>query len=95
MASNENEWVSVEPEIWKPEKEGDSVEGVLILKREKSGKFNKESYYIENKDRSYLVFGTTVLENRMRLVNVGDVVRIVFEGVKKNQRDEDMCCIAI
>ena len=85
----QNEWVSVEPEIWKPEQAGDSIEGVLIYKRERGGKFNKESYYLENSGKSFMVFGTTVLENRMKLVDVGDFIKIEYKGLEKNKRNED------
>ncbi len=85
----QNEWVFEEPEIWKPEQAGDSIEGVLIYKRDKGGKFNNESYYIENSGKSFIIFGTAVLENRMKLVNVGDIVKIEYKGTEKNKRNED------
>ena len=95
METQEMEWKSVEPEVWKYEKEGDSIEGVLIDKREKGGKYNNESYYLENRNKSWVVFGTTVLENRMKLVHVGDVVKIVYKGIQKNKRDEDTKIFAV
>ena len=78
---NENNWVKVEPEIWKFENKGDSIEGAVVMRRADGGNYNNESYVIENSNESFVVFGTTVLENKMKLVNLGDVVRIVYEGV--------------
>ena len=84
------DWVSVQSEIWKPEEAGDFIKGVLTSKEKSSGKYESEAYYIENNGKTLLVFGTTVLESRMRLVQVGDVVKIVYKGIEKNKRDEDM-----
>ena len=67
----------------------------MIDKREKGGKYNNESYYLENRNKNWVVFGTTVLENRMKLVNVGDVVKIVYKGIQKNKRNEDTKMFAV
>ena len=85
----QNEWVSVEPEIWKPEQPGEAIEGYLVRKRERGGKYNKETFYIKNENQSFVVFGTAVLENRMKMVDVDDYVKIVYKGIEKNKRDED------
>ena len=89
MASKVETWISVQPEVWKPEQEEDSIEGVLVLRSEHSGRYDSEAYYIENKSRTVVVFGTTVLEARMRLMKIGDVVKIVYKGIEKNSRNED------
>jgi len=86
----QDEWVSTEPQIWKEEEKGDTIEGKLVGKREKGGKYGNASYLIENDEGVRVVFGTTVLENRMEAVNIGDIVRIVFKGMAKNKRDEDI-----
>ena len=61
----QDEWVSTEPQIWKEEEKGDTIEGKLVGKREKGGKYGNASYLIENDEGVRVVFGTTVLENRM------------------------------
>lgn len=85
----ESEWISTDPRIWKPENDGDALTGKLLQKRERGGKYQSESYVIENHEAMYIVFGTAVLEDRMKNVSVGDIVRIVYKGVEKNKRDED------
>ena len=43
-------WKTIEPGVWKPEKEGDSIEGVLVNKvpKDETAGFSAR-YYIENK----------------------------------------------
>ena len=85
----QDEWVSTEPQIWKEEEKGDTIEGKLVGKREKGGKYGNASYLIENDEGVHVVFGTTVLEDRMRAVKTGDMIRIVFKGTEKNKRSEN------
>ena len=63
--------------------------GKLLQKRPKGGKYQSESYVVENHKALYIVFGTAVLEDRMKNVSIGDIVRIEYKGTKKNKRDED------
>ena len=85
----QNEWISVEPEIWKPKQPEEAIEGYLVRKREKGGKYNKETYYIKHDSQSFVVFGTAVLENRMEMVEVDDYIKIVYRSTEKNKRNED------
>ena len=55
-----------------------------------SGDYDSESYSIETKTGFKLVWGTTVLANRMKLVKVGDYIRITFKGMQKNKRGQDL-----
>ena len=83
------EFEEVNPTVWKPEEVGDSVEGVLVNK-EPSPKYDNQIYHLETKDKGQLVvFGTTVLDNRMAYVEVGEVVRITYKGTEKNKKDQD------
>lgn len=85
----QEEWTSTDPKPWKPEDEGDSIQGKLLRKREKSGKYDGEAYTIESDDGLYVVFGTTVLEDRMKLVQPGDLVKIVYKGTTKSDKGND------
>ena len=84
------DWVSVQADVWKPEQAEDCIQGVLVAREKSSGKYESEAYYIENNGKTLVVFGTTVLESRMKLVQVGDVVKIFYKGMGKNKRHEDM-----
>lgn len=76
MAFKENE-----PGFWKPENENDSVEGVL-LKIENNVGANKSMLYTIEKDNKPLnIWGSTVLDQRMVGVKVGEVIRITYKGL--------------
>ncbi len=78
------EWKTIEPKMWKPAKDGDSIEGVLVNKEpaDKSRELSAR-YKVENQDGIFLVWGCTTLDDRLQHVNVGDKVRITFVE-KKN-----------
>ena len=83
-------WVSTQAKIWKENGAGDAIEGKLIDRRENGGKYGNESYTLENDDGVFIVFGTTVLEDRMKSIAIDDLIRIVFKGIEKNKRDENI-----
>lgn len=84
-------WESIEPGIWKPEKEGDMIEGILVKVDEKSGKYESPAYHIETANGEHkTVFGSTVLNNRMSYVNPGDRLRIIFKRLEKNSKNQDV-----
>lgn len=82
----------VNADVWKPTKEGDSIEGILIHKEpaDKSRQMSAR-YKIEVHPNVFkLVWGSTILDDRMQVVNVGDKIRITFKGKKKNQKKQDV-----
>lgn len=83
------EWNEVQPNVWKPTKEGDFIFGVLISKEEK-GSFESTAYNIENPEGQHLVWGSTVLDDRMKFINVGDYVKIEYKGLEKNKKGQDV-----
>ena len=80
----------VEPGIWKYENEGDSIFGVLI-NTEPKDEANELSakYYIETVTGMMMVWGSAVLDDRMKLVKIGTPVRITYNGTKKNAKGRD------
>jgi len=85
----EEGWERISPNVWKPEGAGDFIEGVLVDKR-KTGDFDSESYSIETKEGFKLVWGTTILSNRMKLINVGDHIRIIYKGTETNKKGQPL-----
>lgn len=84
------EWKTIEPEVWKAENSGDSIEGILINKRP-SPKYDNKIYNIETANgEQKVVFGTTVLDDRMDYVEIGTRVRITYKGTEKNKKDQDV-----
>ena len=85
----ESDWKKIEPNIWKPEKDGDEITGILISK-DPSDKFKNINYHIETLEHEQkMIYGTTVLNDRMKFVNVGETIKIVFKGIVKNQKKQD------
>lgn len=83
-------WVEVNPGIWKPERAEDAIEGVLIAKETK-GSFDSMAYTLELKPGDFMiVWGCAVLDERMKCVNVGQRVRIVYKGKELNKRDQEV-----
>ena len=89
MEETNTQWEAVEPGIWKPEQEEDQIEGVLINKKENVGINESNAYYIENNDGMHMIWGSTVLDDRMSIISVGDTIRITYKGTRKNKRNQD------
>jgi hypothetical protein len=84
-------WKTIEPSIWKPEKEGDHIIGILISKAPKDENAGYSArYYIDNIEGMLLVWGSAVLDDRMQYVKLGDRIRITFEGKTKNKRNQSV-----
>ena len=76
---------TIEPSIWKPEKEGDSVEGVLKRKDENVGRHQSRTYHLETEIKQIMVWGSTILDERMIHVDIDDYCKITFKGLKPNK----------
>ena len=86
----ETKWKTIEPNMWKPENEGDSIEGVLIGMEPKDDvKKISAKYNIENKDGMFMVWGSAILDDRMKYVKIGQLVRITFVEQTKNKKRQD------
>ena len=86
-----DEWKTIEPGVWKPEKDGDNIIGVLINKEPKDEQTGFSArYYLENEKGMFFVWGSTVLDDRMQYVKVGQKVKITFEGKTKNKRGQNV-----
>jgi len=84
-------WEDVEPQVWKPESEGASIEGVLVQKKSKLGLNDSNAYYIEDeRGNTHMVWGSTVLDDRMAVCNVGDLVKITYIRKTQNKRGQPL-----
>lgn len=86
------EFTKIEPNVWKPENEGDEITGVLV-KVDDSKKFDvgNKIYHLDttmNQDnpQQEIIFGTTVLNDRMAHIVIGDIVRITFKGTTPSEK---------
>lgn len=80
------DWKKVESNIWRPEKSEESIEGVLIDKQP-STEFDNMVYTLEanvnGKLEQRTIYGTTVLDDRMKDISIGKIVKIIYKGEKK------------
>ena len=84
-----DEWKTIEPGVWKPEKESDQITGVLVSKEPKDEITGLSArYYLETKAGMFFVWGTAVLDDRMKYVKIGQKVRITFGGKTTNKRGQ-------
>ena len=84
-----DEWKTIEPGVWKPEKESEQITGVLVSKEPKDEITGLSArYYLETKAGMFFVWGTAVLDDRMKYVKIGHKVRITFEGKTTNKRGQ-------
>jgi hypothetical protein len=78
----------VEAILWKPTKSGEEIVGKL-LKVETGKKFNNQVYTLETRDGLVNIFSTAVLQDRMKYVELGSRVKIIFNGNAPNKKGQD------
>jgi len=80
---NVSEYKISEGSFWKPTKEGEVVEGLYINKETEVGENKSNIYYIERlSDHEIIqIWGTTILDQRMIPVRIGQQVRITYKGL--------------
>jgi len=76
----------IRPSIWTYEKDGDFIEGVLIRVQANIGVNQSMLYSIEMPEGVKNVWGATILDERMALVNVGDKIRITYKGLAQQTK---------
>lgn len=86
----EEKWTTIDPQVWEYKKENDSIEGVLVNKRQNIGKNNSNAYDIDDQKNVVMVWGSTILDKRMAFVNVGDRVRITYKGKESTKAGNDI-----
>ena len=71
----------INPENWTYGDEGDFIEGVLVAVRKDVGENKSMLYSIETSEGVKNVWGATILDSRMGLVNIGDKIKITYQGL--------------
>ena len=82
-----DDWKKVEVgDVWEFEEEGTLV-GVFVGKEEGVGENESILYEFELKDGSRVnVWGSTVLDTRLKNIVVGEEVKIVYMGMEKSKK---------
>lgn len=86
----EERWEEIEPQTWKPEAKNDSITGRLIKTDHNVGSNDSTLYHIQSGAGNYMVWGATVLDQRMGYIKVGDKVRITYKGKTTNQKGQPL-----
>lgn len=73
---------------WIPEKVNDEISGKIRIIEEEVGENKSKLYTLETKDLVRGVWGCTVLNEKMKLLEVGNSVKIVFLGKKQGAKKE-------
>jgi len=71
----------IDPKVWKYEKDGDFVEGILVQKQDKVGENESWMYSINTPEGIKNVWGSVILDSRMTLAKVGDKIKITYKGL--------------
>ena len=76
----------INPDTWKYEKDGDAIEGVLVKVEKDVGPNESALYSLELSPEVFKsVWGSTLLDQRMSLVKIGQKVRITYKGLLEKQ----------
>lgn len=82
------EFTKIEPSIWKPKTVGESVEGVLVSVEDGKKFENTKVYHLEKDGVQTIVFGSTVLKEKMAHIQVGEYCKIQYDGMKDNAKKQ-------
>src|SRR3990167_9375780 len=63
------------------------IEGKLLEKKENVGPSESNMYEVETAKGIFSVWGTTVLDNRIEIIPVGSLVKIMYKGRKTNPKN--------
>jgi hypothetical protein len=68
------------PAFWEPEAVGETLQGTYIDLEEDVGQFSSKLYTIKTAKGEIKVWGSTVLDELMKKVDIGMEVRITYKG---------------
>jgi len=66
---------------WIYDKEGESIEGILINSQKDIGPNKSMLYSIETPNGVVNVWGAIILDGKMALTQIGDKIKITFKGL--------------
>lgn len=87
MSTNDWQEAGSNTESWKPENEGDSIQGLLVAVKDNVGINNSKVYMIEQEgaEEATSVWGSTVLDTKFQEITIGSEVRIEYLGEQKGK----------
>jgi hypothetical protein len=84
-------YTEIQPNIWKPINIGDSVEGILVGVDQTVGRNESNIYSLETPEGlKWKVWGTAIIDDRMKYIKVGDKIKITYEGSTVNKAGQPL-----
>lgn len=88
--SSDEEWIKVKLITWNPDI-GESIQGILKNKKHGVGPYNQNLYTMKTDENKTIdIWGRTQLDNLMEHVDIGEYIRITFNGSTKTNNDKQM-----
>lgn len=75
----------VESKVWKPTQENEELAGTYKGQTQ-SVEYSNVVYHIENKEGEFAVFGSTILNDKMRNIVAGTEIIIIYLGLQENKK---------
>ena len=75
----------INPDVWSPEKDGDSITGILLRTEQDVGPNDSMMYHLESDGKPISVWGCTILDQRMQFVSAGSKIRITYKGLAEKK----------
>lgn len=83
----EKQYEDVEQEFWSFNTAGESISGIYRGMEKDVGENKANVYNIEKDDGKVIcIWGSMVLDQKMKLVCLGDELRIIYEGIEKPEK---------
>ena len=76
----------INPEIWTYEKDGDFIEGILVNKDSEVGENKSWMYNLETSEGVKNIWGSAILDSRMKFVKVGSKIKITYKGLGESKK---------
>jgi len=77
-------------ENWTPEKVDSFITGILLSIEDNVGKHKTKVYNLKQPDNSIIsIWGSTVLDSKIKLVELGDDIKIIYLGVPEGKDYKD------
>ena len=85
MQMPEKEYEDVQSDFWTPENKDDSISGIYLSNQEKVGENESMVYNLETENGIKSIWGSTVLDTKMKLLKFGDDIKIIYLGETKGK----------
>lgn len=79
----------IEPKLWTYEKDGDFIEGIYLGFQDGVGENKSMLYDIETPEGVKNVWGSAILDQRMKFVKVGAKIKITYKGLGKKTKGKN------